>query len=147
MPPTSSRTCALRHESLRHAREALRPVVVFLALAFVCFFWALQLAETETLASVFGAELGPGAADFGSLAGAHSVGLALLQFPMGPALYCHGPRRTVLVRLSLAVVGCTAFVPALNPQGLRAARLPSVQVWPSTAGFFRGDHQGADNHP
>lgn len=111
MPPASSRTCVFCHESLTHAGEALHPVVVFLAFAFSCFFWAL------------------------------------LQLPLDPALDCHGPQCTLFVRLSLAVAGRAAFVPTPNLQGLPEARMLSAQVTPPAAGFFRGDHQGADNHP
>lgn len=89
-------------------------MVVFLAFAFSCFFWAL------------------------------------LQLQLGPALDCHGPQCTLFVRLSLAVEGRAAFVPTPNlPNlpGLPEARMLSAQVSPPAAGFFRGDHQGADNHP
>lgn len=98
-------------------------VAVFLAFAFAYFFSALLRAVTATLAPVFSAEMGLQAADLGLLAGAYFLGFAALQLPMGSALDHHGPRRTQLALMSVAVIGCCAFAMASNLPALFAARL------------------------
>jgi predicted MFS family arabinose efflux permease len=98
-------------------------VVVFLAFAFAYFFSALLRAVTATLAPVFSAELGLRAADLGLLAGAYFFGFAALQLPLGRALDRYGPRRTLLVLLAVAVLGCMAFALATRLPGLIAARV------------------------
>ena len=97
-------------------------IVVFLAFAFAYFFSALLRAVTATLAPVFSVELGLRAADLGLLAGAYFFGFAAMQLPLGRALDRHGPRRTLLVLLSVAVLGCAAFAMAERLPALIAAR-------------------------
>ena len=101
-------------------REA---VVLFLAFALVYFFSALLRAVTATLAPVFSAELGLGAADLGLLAGAYFLGFAAMQLPLGQALDRHGPRRVLLVLLVVAVAGCAAFAMARSLGLLVLARM------------------------
>ena len=97
-------------------------VVIFLAFAFAYFLSALLRGVTATLAPVFSSELGLRSADLGLLAGAYFLGFALLQLPLGRALDRHGPRRTLLVLLAVAVLGCAAFAQAGSLWGLIAAR-------------------------
>jgi predicted MFS family arabinose efflux permease len=98
-------------------------VVVFLAFAFAYFFSALLRAVTATLAPVFSVELGLRAGDLGLLAGAYFFGFASVQLPLGRALDRYGPRRTLLVLLAVAVLGCVAFAFATRLPGLIAARV------------------------
>ena len=98
-------------------------VAMFAAFAFTYFFSALLRAVTATLAPVFSTELGLGAADLGLLAGAYFLGFAAMQLPLGRALDRHGPRRTLLALLALAVLGCAAFALADGLGGLIAARV------------------------
>jgi MFS family permease len=95
---------------------------VFLAFAFAYFFSALLRAVTATLAPVFSAELGLSAGDLGLLAGAYFFGFAAMQLPLGQALDRFGPRRTLLVLLAVAVLGCAAFALAGGLTSLIAAR-------------------------
>lgn len=97
-------------------------VVIFLAFAFAYFLSALLRGITATLAPVFSSELGLRAGDLGLLAGAYFLGFAALQLPLGRALDRHGPRRTLLVLLAVAVLGCLAFAQAGSLWGLIAAR-------------------------
>lgn len=97
-------------------------VAAFVAFAVAYFLSALLRAVTATLAPVFSAELGLGAADLGLLAGAYFLGFAALQLPLGSALDRHGARRVVVALLLLAVVGCLAFSAADGLAGLIAAR-------------------------
>ena len=101
---------------------APHPVLLFVAFACAYFFSALLRAVTATLAPVFSTELALGAADLGLLAGAFFFGFAALQLPLGWALDHHGPRRTQLCLLSLAVAGCAAFAMSQNLWALVAAR-------------------------
>ncbi|MDP1646753.1 MAG: MFS transporter [Rubrivivax sp.] len=98
-------------------------IVVFLAFAFAYFFSALLRAVTATLAPVFSVELGLRAGDLGLLAGAYFFGFAALQLPLGRALDRYGPRRTLLMLLAVAVLGCAAFAVATRLPGLIAARV------------------------
>jgi predicted MFS family arabinose efflux permease len=107
-----------------HGARALLPAAawIFLAFAFAYFLSALLRAVTATLAPVFSAELGLGAAELGLLAGAYFLGFASLQLPLGQALDRFGPRRTLLALLALAVLGCGLFAMAGSLAGLIAAR-------------------------
>lgn len=98
------------------------PIPVFLSFAFAYFFSALVRAVTATLAPAFGAELGLSSGDLGLLAGAYFLGFALTQLPLGRALDRHGPRRVILVLMSLAVIGCCAFASARHFATLTLAR-------------------------
>ena len=95
---------------------------VFVSFAVAYFFSALLRAVTATLAPSFSAELGLNAGDLGLLAGAFFFGFAATQLPLGSALDRFGPRRVVLVFLSLAVAGCAAFALARDFLGLTLAR-------------------------
>lgn len=97
-------------------------VIIFLGFAFPYFFAALLRAVTATLAPVFSQEMGLTAADLGLLAGAYFFGFAAMQLPMGRALDRYGPRRVLLVLMSVAVVGCICFALARSLPGLIAAR-------------------------
>ena len=97
-------------------------VAMFAAFAFAYFLSALVRAVTATLAPAFSAELGLSAGDLGLLAGAYFLGFALMQLPLGRALDRWGPRRVVLVFLSVAVVACMAFASASSFAALLAAR-------------------------
>ena len=97
-------------------------VVIFLSFAFAYLLSALLRGITATLAPVFSSELGLRAADLGLLAGAYFLGFAALQLPLGRALDRHGPRRTLLLMLAVAVLGCMAFAQASSLGGLIAAR-------------------------
>lgn len=96
--------------------------VIFFAFAFTYFLSALLRAVTATLAPVLSVELGLGASELGLLAGAHFLGFASMQLPLGKALDRFGPRRTLLALVSAAVVGCAAFAVAPNLTALIAAR-------------------------
>ncbi len=98
-------------------------VTLFLTFAFTYFLSALLRAVTATLAPVFSAELGLKAADLGLLSGAFFLGFACMQLPLGKALDRWGPRRTVLVLLSVAVLGCAAFAWAQGLAALTGARV------------------------
>jgi predicted MFS family arabinose efflux permease len=99
-----------------------RPVQIFLVFAFAYFMSALLRAVTATLAPVFSRELGLGAADLGLLGGAYFFGFAAMQLPLGQALDRHGPRRSILALLALAIAGCAAFAQADSLAALVAAR-------------------------
>ncbi len=96
---------------------------VFLVFAFAYFLSALLRAVTATLAPVFSAQLGLLAADLGLLAGAYFFGFAAMQLPLGHALDRFGPRRVLLVMLSVAVAGCLGFAAAQSIGALIAARV------------------------
>jgi MFS family permease len=96
---------------------------IFLAFAFAYFLSALLRAVTATLAPVFGSELGLGAADLGLLAGAYFLGFALMQLPLGAALDRFGPRRSQLLLMGVAVLGCAGFALATSFEALIAGRL------------------------
>lgn len=96
--------------------------VIFFTFAFTYFLSAMLRAVTATLAPVFSAELGLRAADLGLLAGAFFFGFASMQLPLGRALDRFGPRRTLLVLLCGAVLGCAAFAASNQLATLIAAR-------------------------
>ena len=100
-----------------------RAVWVFLVFAIAYFFSALLRAVTATLAPVFSAELGLGAAQLGLLAGAYFLGFAAMQLPLGQALDRHGPKRVISGLLLIAVIGCVAFALARDVPQMFAARL------------------------
>ena len=95
---------------------------IFGAFAFAYFLSALTRAVTATLAPVFSAELDLRAADLGLLAGAYFFGFAAMQLPLGRALDHFGPRRTLLVLLGVAVLGCAAFASSRTLPALVASR-------------------------
>jgi predicted MFS family arabinose efflux permease len=95
---------------------------LFLAFAFTYFFSALLRAVTATLAPAFSAELGLHAGDLGLLAGAYFFGFAAMQLPLGRALDRYGPRRTIVVLVTVASLGCAAFALARGLPALIGAR-------------------------
>jgi MFS family permease len=97
-------------------------VAMFFAFAFAYFLSALLRAVTATLAPAFSAEMGLSAADLGLLAGAYFLGFSLTQLPLGHALDRFGPRRVMMVLLSVAVVACMAFAVAESLVALWLAR-------------------------
>jgi predicted MFS family arabinose efflux permease len=103
-------------------RGAAAAVPLFLAFAFTYFFSALLRAVTATLAPAFSVELGLRAADLGLLAGAYFFGFAAMQLPLGRALDRYGPRRTIVVLVAVAALGCAAFALARGLPALIAAR-------------------------
>lgn len=105
------------------ATSVVRPIQIFVVFAFAYFFSALLRAVTATLAPVFSLELGLGPADLGLLGGAFFFGFAAMQLPLGQALDRFGPRRTLLVLLAWAMLGCVAFALARSLAALVAARL------------------------
>lgn len=103
--------------------SARQAAAVVLSFAFAYFLSALLRAVTATLAPVFSGEVGLASADLGLLAGAYFFGFAAMQLPLGRALDRFGPRRVLLVLLSVAVVGCLAFSQAGSLGALIASRL------------------------
>jgi predicted MFS family arabinose efflux permease len=63
------------------------------------------------------------ARDLGLLAGGYFLGFSATQLPLGRWLDRYGPKRVVLVFLSVAVLGCAAFAWAESFHGLLAARV------------------------
>lgn len=108
--------------SASHRAPARGAVAIFAAFAFAYFFSALVRAITATLAPAFSTELGLSAADLGLLAGAYFLGFSLMQLPLGRALDRYGPRRVLMVFLSLAVMACVAFALARGFAALLLAR-------------------------
>ena len=97
-------------------------LAMFLAFAFAYFFSALLRAVTATLAPAFSAELGLSAGDLGLLGGAYFLGFSLMQLPLGRWLDRVGPRRVLLMFLSIAVLACAAFALATGFAALWVAR-------------------------
>lgn len=98
-------------------------VLMFLSFAFAYFFSTLLRAVTATLAPNFSAELGLDAGQLGLLAGAYFFGFATTQLPLGAALDRHGPRRVLLVLLSVAVLGTAGFALATGFVSLVLSRV------------------------
>ena len=98
-------------------------VAVFLAFAAAYFMSALLRAITATLAPTLSLELDLQASDLGLLAGGYFLGFAATQLPLGQWLDRYGPRKVILVFLTVAVVGCAAFAWATSFMGLLAARV------------------------
>ena len=95
---------------------------VFLAFASAYFLSALLRSVTATLAPVFSAELGLGAADMGLLAGTYFLGFSAMQLPLGIWLDRIGPKRVLCGLLTLAIAGCLAFAAASSVAQLMMAR-------------------------
>lgn len=98
-------------------------MVVFLVFAFAYFFSALVRAITATLAPTLTLELNLSPSDLGLLAGAYFLGFSATQLPLGTWLDRYGPRRVLIVFLTLAVIGCLAFAAATSFWGLIVARV------------------------
>ena len=102
------------------ARQA---IAVFTVFAFAYFFSTLIRAITATLAPTLVAEFALNARDLGLLAGGYFLGFAAMQLPLGRWLDRHGPRKVIVLFLTLAVAGCVAFSMATSFVGLLAARV------------------------
>ena len=98
-------------------------VAVFLAFALAYFFSTLLRAITATLSPVLTQELGLNARELGLLAGGYFLGFSLTQLPLGRWLDRHGPRRVILLFLTVAVLGCLVFAQADSFAGLLMARV------------------------
>lgn len=97
--------------------------VVFLAFAFAYFFSALIRAITATLSPTLTQEFALSARDLGLLAGGYFIGFSAVQLPLGRWLDRHGPKKVILVFLSVAVAGCLAFALATSFTSLLLARV------------------------
>jgi len=106
--------------TLRFDRASM---ALFLSFAFAYLFSALLRAITATLAPTFSVELQLRSADLGLLAGVFFLGFSAMQLPLGSGLDRFGPKRVLLLLLSLAVLGCAAFALATSFAGLVAARV------------------------
>ena len=98
-------------------------IALFAVFAFAYFFSTLIRAITATLAPSLVGEFALGARDLGLLAGAYFLGFAAVQLPLGSWLDRHGPRKVLVLFLTLAVAGCIAFSMATSFIGLLAARI------------------------
>jgi predicted MFS family arabinose efflux permease len=110
------------HDAAPASLSLRAATLIFLSFAFAYFFSALVRGVTATLAPNFSAELGLNAGHLGLLAGAYFFGFAAMQLPLGRALDRFGPRRVLLVFISVAVIGCVAFALARSFIGLTVAR-------------------------
>ncbi len=100
-------------------------IAVFAVFAFAYYFSTLIRAITATLAPTLVAEFTLNARDLGLLAGGYFLGFAAMQLPLGSWLDRHGPRKVIVLFLTLAVAGCVAFSMATSFAGLLAARVLS----------------------
>lgn len=98
-------------------------VAVFVVFAFAYFLSALLRAITATLSPLLTQELGLNARDLGLLAGGYFLGFSLTQLPLGRWLDRHGPRRVIVLFLTVAVLGCLVFAWADSFAGLLLARV------------------------
>jgi MFS family permease len=108
------------------SNDLLKPkdaVLVFAAFASAYFISTLIRAITATLSPVLTQELSLQAHELGLLAGGFSLGFAMVQIPMGDWLDRYGPKKTALVLMGFAVLGCIAFALAQNFYGLWLARI------------------------
>jgi MFS family permease len=96
---------------------------VFLSFAAANFVSAVLRAVMATLAPTMSRTMGLTAADLGLLAGAHFLGFALAQLPLGAALDRRGPKPVLLALMCLAVLGCLGFSLARDLPELLLARL------------------------
>ena len=97
-------------------------IAVFAVFAFAYFFSTLIRAITATLAPTLVTEFALNARDLGLLAGGYFLGFAAMQLPLGRWLDRYGPRKVIVLFLTLAVAGCVAFSMATSFAGLLAAR-------------------------
>jgi MFS family permease len=100
-----------------------RAIWVFVALALGYFLSSVMRAVTGTLAPTLATELSLSAGELGLLAGAYFLGFATMQLPLGSWLDRHGPKRVLVVLLSVAVLSSLAFAVANNFWSLLFARL------------------------
>lgn len=102
-----------------------RAILVFMAFAIAYFMSAALRTVTATLAPTLTAEFALQARDLGLLSGGYFLGFAMLQIPLGGWLDRFGPKRVILVMLSIAVLGCVVFQYATSFHGLLLARFLS----------------------
>lgn len=119
--PDASAPESLKQPAMPMPRK--QSVLVFMALALAHFFSTLIRAITATLAPTLKTELDLQASDLGLLASGYFFGFALMQMPLGQWLDRHGPRRVLLVLLTLAVIGCLGFAIADAFTSLLLARV------------------------
>lgn len=122
-------------------------VLVFMALALAHFFSTLIRAITATLAPTLKTELALQASDLGLLASGYFFGFAVMQIALGRWLDRHGPRRVLLVLLTLAVIGCLGFASADTFTRLLLARvLCGAGVSACLMGALTGFRRWFDTH-
>lgn len=100
-------------------------ILVFLTFAFSYFLSALIRAITATLSPALTQEFALNAGDLGLLAGGYFLGFAANQLPLGTWLDRYGPRKVILLLLSVAALSCVAFSVATSFSVLLAARILS----------------------
>lgn len=96
---------------------------MFVAFAAAYFISAALRTVTATLAPTLTQEFALQARDLGLLSGGYFLGFAALQIPLGVWLDRYGPRRVILLMLSIAVLGCVVFAVATNFASLLLARV------------------------
>jgi predicted MFS family arabinose efflux permease len=96
---------------------------MFAAFAAAYFISAALRTVTATLAPTLTQEFALQARDLGLLSGGYFLGFAALQIPLGVWLDRYGPRRVILLMLSIAVLGCAVFAVATNFASLLLARV------------------------
>ena len=84
-------------------------VIIFLIFAFSYFTSALIRAITATLSPTLTIEFELQARDLGLLGGGYFLGFALMQLPNGYWLDKYGPKKVILILLSIATFGCLSF--------------------------------------
>lgn len=97
-------------------------ILMFAAFAGAYFISAALRTVTATIAPLLTAEFALQARDLGLLSGGYFLGFAILQIPLGGWLDRYGPKRVILVMLSIAVLGSIVFMKATSFQALLAAR-------------------------
>lgn len=102
---------------------ARRAIAVFLVLALGYFLSCLMRGVTSILAPKLTEELALNSGQLGLLSGAYFCGFAMMQLPLGSWLDRHGPKRVLLVFLSVALLSNVAFALASNFWSLLLARL------------------------
>ncbi len=86
-----------------------KAVIIFLIFAFSYFTSALIRAITATLSPTLTIEFELQARDLGLLGGGYFLGFAAMQLPAGYWLDKYGPKKVVMILLSIAVLSCFAF--------------------------------------
>jgi MFS family permease len=86
-----------------------KAVIIFLIFAFSYFTSALIRAITATLSPALTIEFELQARDLGLLGGGYFLGFAAMQLPAGYWLDKYGPKKVVMILLSIAVLSCFAF--------------------------------------
>jgi predicted MFS family arabinose efflux permease len=96
---------------------------MFVAFAAAYFISAALRTVTATLAPTLTQEFALQARDLGLLSAGYFLGFAALQIPLGVWLDRYGPRRVILLMLSIAVLGCAVFAASTNFASLLLARV------------------------